>query len=188
MAGFETRGRLIGVVGPSGVGKDSVMAALAATRPDVKLVRRVITRAHDAGGEDYDAVDETAFEAEARRGAFALHWRAHGLRYGVPVCVEADLVAGHVCLVNLSRAVLADAQALFDGFTVLSLTAPKAVLAERLAARGRESATIIETRLNRANFALPGGLLRVVEVPNIGPVEETAARAMSALYPESAKR
>ncbi|MEO0912102.1 MAG: hypothetical protein AAFY59_03810 [Pseudomonadota bacterium] len=37
-------GRFIAVVGPSGVGKDSVMAGMAARTGQLKLVRRVITR------------------------------------------------------------------------------------------------------------------------------------------------
>ena len=52
----KSGGRLIAVVGPSGVGKDSVMAGLHGAIPDLHLVRRVITRAPDLGGEDYDAV------------------------------------------------------------------------------------------------------------------------------------
>ncbi|MGB0905008.1 MAG: phosphonate metabolism protein/1,5-bisphosphokinase (PRPP-forming) PhnN, partial [Mangrovicoccus sp.] len=37
-------GRFIAVVGPSGVGKDSVMAGLMERRPDLLLAKRVITR------------------------------------------------------------------------------------------------------------------------------------------------
>lgn len=181
-------GRLIGVVGPSGVGKDSVMGAIAAQCDGVRLVRRVITRAPDAGGEAYDPVDEDEFEAGAKAGAFALHWRAHGLRYGVPVAVETDLAKGHTCLVNLSRSVLTDAQALFEGFTVLNLTAPRAVLTARLRARGRETEQVIEERLSRAAFALPEGLARVVHVSNAGDLNQTAARAIEAIYPERVMR
>lgn len=181
-------GRLIGVVGPSGVGKDSVMAALAGQQETVQLVRRVITRAGDAGGEVFDAVDEARFEALVRQGAFALHWRAHGLRYGVPRTVRDDLAKGAICLVNLSRSVLLEAQAAFDGFAVVSLWAPHAVLAERLAARGRESAEGVAARLERAEFAVPTGLHRVIEVENTGPVEETAERVWAALQPVRVSR
>ena len=46
-------GRFIAVVGPSGVGKDSVMQGMAARDPRIVLARRVITRPSDAGGEDF---------------------------------------------------------------------------------------------------------------------------------------
>ena len=58
-------GRFIAIVGASGVGKDSVMAALAASDPRLRLVRRVITRPSAAGGEDFDGVTEDAFHARA---------------------------------------------------------------------------------------------------------------------------
>jgi len=182
------KGRLIGVVGPSGVGKDSVMRALAARHEDVRLVRRVITRAPDAGGEDFEAVDEAGFELRVAAGEFALHWRAHGLRYGVPVAVNEDLATGHLCLVNLSRAVLTEAQALFPGFAVVHLTAPVAVLATRLAARGRESAEVIAARLERAGFALPDGLAHVIRVENTGTLPETAEAVRAQLQPERVAR
>ncbi|MGK7753943.1 MULTISPECIES: phosphonate metabolism protein/1,5-bisphosphokinase (PRPP-forming) PhnN [unclassified Roseovarius] len=181
-------GRLVGVVGPSGVGKDSVMRALAERHAGVRLVRRVITRAADARGEVFEPVSEHAFEARVQARAFALHWRAHGLRYGVPVSVNEDVAAGHLCLVNLSRAVLADAQAMFPGFAVVHLTAPVDVLASRLAARGRESAEVIAVRLARAGFALPEGLERVIEVENTRTVSETAAEVWDKLQPERAAR
>ncbi len=181
-------GRLVGVVGASGVGKDSVMAALAARQDRVRLVRRVITRAPGAGGEAFEPVSESAFEARARAGAFVLSWRAHGLCYGVPAGLRADLAAGHLCLVNLSRSVLREAQALFPGFVVVHLTAPVEVLAARLAARGREGAEVIAARLARARFALPAGLNTVIEVENTGTVEEAAAAVWAALQPERVAR
>ena len=78
-----SEGRLIAVVGPSGVGKDSVLRGLQRALPGTHLVRRVITRAPDLGGEDYDAVSVEVFKERARRGDFALHWGAHGLFYGI---------------------------------------------------------------------------------------------------------
>ncbi|QFT82281.1 Ribose 1,5-bisphosphate phosphokinase PhnN [Roseovarius sp. THAF27] len=181
-------GRLIGVVGPSGVGKDSVMQVLAERHACVRLVRRVITRDADAGGEDFEAVGEDVFAARVRSGAFALHWRAHGLRYGVPVAVNEDLAAGHLCLVNLSRSVLREAQAMYPGFAVVHLTAPVPVLADRLAARGRESAEVIAARLSRAGFALPEGMGQVIRVENTGTLEEAAEAVWAQLQPERVAR
>ncbi|WP_375172594.1 phosphonate metabolism protein/1,5-bisphosphokinase (PRPP-forming) PhnN [Pseudooceanicola sp.] len=173
-------GRLIGVVGPSGVGKDTVMGAVARAWPGLHLVRRVITRPEDAGGEAFDGVTEDQFRRRVDAGDFALHWQAHGLHYGIPRQVEAVLAEGRVAMVNLSRSVLGEAQDRFPGFAVLSLTAAPAVLAARLEGRGREHGAEIERRLARAENALPPGLDRVVTIDNSGALEETVAAVLAA--------
>ena len=173
-------GRLLGIVGPSGVGKDSVMEAVVAARPGLGLVRRVITRPSEAGGEEFEGVSEAEFAARAARGAFLLSWHAHGLHYGIPASVLDDLAAGRDLLVNLSRAVLSEAQAKVPGFACVALTAPVEVLADRLAARGRESREEIAGRLARAGFALPEGV-HVVELDNSGPLERTVAAVLALL-------
>jgi len=173
-------GRLIGVVGPSGVGKDTVMDAVAAAWPGLHLIRRVITRPEDAGGEAFDGVTDDAFRRRVVAGDFALHWQAHGLQYGIPRGVEDILAAGQVAMVNLSRAVLPEAQDRFPGFAVLSLTATPQVLAQRLQGRGRETADDIARRLARADTGLPAGLDRVVTIDNSGALEDTVAAVLAA--------
>lgn len=180
-----TQGRLIAVVGPSGVGKDSVMAGIQQAMPDMRLVRRIITRAPDLGGEDYDAVTVPVFEKLAREGAFAVHWGAHGLFYGVPVDVHNRLAEGNDCLVNFSRKALNKAASIFPRFIVLNITASPETLAHRLAARGREAEADIARRLAEAHKTLPDGL-NIINLSNDGPLEETVARAAALLQPESA--
>jgi len=175
-------GRLVAVVGPSGVGKDSVMRALVEARPQMHLVRRVITRPSDAGGEAFDGVSEDDFAARAGAGAFALSWRAHGLRYGIPRGVEDVLAAGRDAVVNLSRAVLPEAAARFPGLVVICLTADPDTLARRLAARGREDPDEIARRLARAEFALPAGT-GAVFIDNTGALDDTVAAILSHLMP-----
>ena len=186
MSEAPRQGRLIGVVGPSGVGKDTVMEALAHARPDLRLVRRVITRPESAGGESFTGVSAARFAQAVEAGEFALHWQAHGLSYGIPETVRADLARGDDMLVNLSRSVLSDAQEKFPGFITLSLTAPASVLAKRLAQRGRESEAEIVQRLSRAGFALPEGLDPVITVSNDKPVDETVREILDQLLPERA--
>ncbi|MDQ7263055.1 phosphonate metabolism protein/1,5-bisphosphokinase (PRPP-forming) PhnN [Paracoccus sp. PS-1] len=172
--------RLVAVVGPSGAGKDTLMALACAARPDIRAARRVVTRPAEAGGEDFEPVTEAEFAARERAGAFALHWRAHGLGYGIP----ADALAGEgTLLINASRAVLAEAQARFPDLTVLLVTAPPEVLARRLAGRGRESGADQAARLARAGFPLPPGLAPRV-VMNDGTPDQGLARFLAALQPE----
>lgn len=165
---LPVKGPVIAVVGPSGVGKDSLMSGLAVADPRLRSMRRVITRAASAGGEDYQPVNEAEFEALVRADVFALHWNAHGLRYGIPRDIEKLRLGASGVLVNLSRAVLLQAQEVFDDFRVISVTARPEVLAARLAGRGREDAAEVERRLARASLALPDGLRQVHEVDNSG--------------------
>ncbi|MBI1416457.1 MAG: phosphonate metabolism protein/1,5-bisphosphokinase (PRPP-forming) PhnN [Limimaricola sp.] len=178
-------GRLIAVVGPSGVGKDSVMAGLAAARPGLRVVRRAITRPAEAGGEDHEPVTLDEFARARDAGAYALSWGAHDLFYGIPADVDADLAAGHDVLANLSRGALSAAAARFAGLFVLGLTARPETLAARLAARGREDAGQIARRLDRQVPPPPAGVPGAV-ISNDGPLETTVAVALAALYPESA--
>lgn len=178
-------GRLYAVVGPSGAGKDTLMEAVAARRPDLHMVRRVITRAADAGGEDFDAVSEAAFDERRAAGAFALWWRAHGLFYGIPASIDAELAAGKQVLFNGSRGVLAEAAEKYPDMLVLHVTASIPVLAERLAGRGRESEEDIARRLQRAGYALPEGVnVRVIR--NDGALADAIAAMLAALQPVSA--
>jgi ribose 1,5-bisphosphokinase len=176
-------GRLIGVVGPSGVGKDSLMEALCARCPDLHRVRRVITRPAEAGGEDFDGISPALFAARAAGGDFALHWQAHGLSYGVPASVRDVLANGRDALVNLSRGVLGKAALKFDTLHVLHVTARPDALAARLAARGRESEAEIARRLSRPAPPMPEGL-RVTEIDNSGRLETAVDAALAVLYPE----
>jgi ribose 1,5-bisphosphokinase len=184
MSGATNGGRLIAVVGPSGVGKDTVIAGLVAARPGLHRVRRAITREADAGGEDFEALGLAAFEAAEAAGAYALSWRAHGLAYGIPVGVQDVLGAGTDAVANLSRGVLDEARAVFPEMAVLALTASPAVLAARLSGRGRESAGDVAARLARAGAHEVAGR-DVIRVANDGPVEATVAEALAALYPAS---
>ena len=176
-------GRFIAVVGPSGVGKDSVMQGLAAAHPHLTLARRVITREADAGGEDFDAVPVTRFEAMRADGAFALSWGAHGLLYGIPVLWLERARGGEAILANLSRGVLGEAQALFPALEVLHLTAEPEVLAARLAARGREDEAARTRRLARSGLDLPPGLAQVHRIDNSGALSATIRAATQALFP-----
>lgn len=175
-------GRFIAIVGPSGVGKDSVMRALAARDARFVLARRIITRPADAGGEAFDSLTPAEFDARRAQGAFALHWPAHGLHYAIPAQVDDDLAAGRHVLANLSRAVLAQAHTRFTRCDVILLTADPETLATRLHDRGRETGDDIARRLKRADFALPDGISAHV-VANTGALDQTVDRVLACLSP-----
>jgi phosphonate metabolism protein PhnN/1,5-bisphosphokinase (PRPP-forming) len=146
--------------------------------PRFRFVRREITRPAEAGGEDHDPVTPAEFVARRDAGAYALCWEAHGLGYGIPADVAGDVAAGRVVIANISRAKIAEAALKFPTLA-LEITAPAAVLAARLAARGRETADDIARRLAR-EVGLPPGV-RVARVINDGSAEDGAAEVVRVL-------
>ena len=173
-------GRLFALVGPSGAGKDTLLAAASAARPDLVIVQRVITRPESAGGEPFEGVTPAEFARRNAAGLFALHWQAHGLHYGVPLAELAPLHDGRSVVLNGSRRALAQEVAAYPDLIVLHITVPLPLLAQRLAARGRESLAEITNRLARADTALPQGL-RAVEIANDTTPEAGIARLSQAL-------
>lgn len=163
-------GRLFFVVGPSGAGKDTLIAGAIATDPSLTWARRCITRPKQAaGGEPFEGITEAEFDTRLKAGAFALHWAAHGLRYGVSHDTLAPLARGCTVLLNGSRGAIDQALTVFPDMAVIVITAPAPILAQRLAARGRESADDIAQRLQRAGFALPSGILARQVVNDAAP-------------------
>jgi phosphonate metabolism protein PhnN/1,5-bisphosphokinase (PRPP-forming) len=178
-AGAEAgRGRLILVVGPSGAGKDSLIAwcrARFAGNAAIVFPRRIITRAVADSSEDHDIIAESEYRQRAALGGFALHWRAHGLGYGIPASIAEDLAAGRVVVVNVSRAVLDLARHLYPPVIVVSVTVPPEVLAERLRRRRRETEEDITGRLARAGaYDVTGP--DVVALDNSGTIPTAGAQ------------
>jgi ribose 1,5-bisphosphokinase len=112
--------------------------------------RRVVTRQASAA-EDHDSLDEASFERAIEDGALSLWWQAHGLKYGIPRSVDADIGAGRTVICNVSRAVVPDVRARYENVDVVLVTAPADVLAARLAGRSRASDGALEQRIKRNN-------------------------------------
>lgn len=177
--------RVYAVVGPSGAGKDTLIAGAVAADPLLHWARRVITRTEAPGGEPFLGVSRETFATWERQGLFRLSWQAHGLSYGIARSEFAPLDAGKRVIFNGSRAALELARAAFPDLTVIRISAPSRTLAERLAARGRESLEDIEARLRRASWEVPAEI-PVVDVVNDSTPEVGIARLLAVLQPVSA--
>jgi len=184
--------QLIYVMGPSGVGKDSLLNWLRGqvrrlpVPPALHFARRTITRPQDNSNEDHEAVTLDAFTQLQQAGAFALHWEAHGLHYGVRI--EEILGRKGWVMVNGSRAYVERARVLFEGITVLHVSAPEAVVRARLTARQRETSTEVEARIQRsqsAGVALVPGDLHIV---NSGTLQASARELCAVLQTHTGLR
>lgn len=177
-------GRLVLVVGPSGAGKDTLLAAAQdACRGDREIVfaRRVVTRTATSA-EDHDTLDQAAFERAAAGGAFALDWPAHGLRYGIPAAIHVELEMGRTVVCNVSRTVVARARERYLQVAVVLVTAPPELLMQRLAARGRGADGDLSARLARSEAVGPGISAEVI-IENIDSVDAGVRKLLEAIRP-----
>lgn len=177
-APFAARGRLIYLAGPSGAGKDSLIAWLRERRlPWVHFARRTITRPAAPDGEQHSAVTPTEFNLMLERGEFAMHWRSNGHAYGIGREILEALARGETVLVNGSREYLRHARAVVPPLEFVHVTAPRDIVRARLAARGRETAGEVEKRLARD----PGSDDPSLEIVNDGPIERAGEALLAYL-------
>ena len=172
-------GAFIAVVGPSGAGKDTILGLAQqafAGETRLRFARRVITRVSQVEAEDHDCLSETEFAAAEAAGAFCLTWGAHGLRYGLPATLADTCRHGTTVIANVSRRALAPATLRFDNVHVVEITAPRELLVQRIAGRGRESAGEIEARLARSvQLTVPASAHGPHRIDNSGAAEDAAA-------------
>lgn len=172
---------LVLVVGPSGAGKDSLIAgARRALAGDGRFVfpRRAVTRPAMEDVEDHESVTLAEFARQKASGAYALSWDAHGLSYGIPKSIERDLAEGRVVVANGSRAMVPAAREIYPDMRTVLVDADAAVRAQRLAARGRETAAGIAERLQREVGLPPAGAIRI---DNSGALETGIGRLVAIL-------
>lgn len=191
--------RFIAVVGPSGAGKDTLLDAARSYFGEdgpIRFIRRVITRPAeavgkaageawgDAGGksvgEDHEPCSVEDFHRRVADGAFAMHWGAHGLFYGIPADIDATLAQGRSVLANLSRTALPAFRERYADRRIIMVSASPDVLARRLAARGRESEAEIRERLARTVAQQPASP-DMVTVMNDGAREDAIAAFLAIL-------
>lgn len=175
-------GRFVLVVGPSGAGKDTVIAGAKAAcghDPAIVFPRRVVTRPA-SGHEDHDSLEDAAFDGAVRSGLFAFWWQAHGLKYGVPRTAEDDVRFGRTIVCNVSRGIVADLRGLYARVDAVLVTAPADVLAARLAGRSRETDGTLAQRLGRNDAYMEFRADYVIE--NTGAADVAVRMLVDVIY------
>ena len=144
-------GRLVVLAGPSGAGKDTLLAGAKLTcmgDPRIVFPRRIVTRVAD-GSEDHKSVTDAEFDSASREHAFAFWWEAHGYRYALPRSIDDDLRGGRMVVCNVSRAIVPELRRRYARAFSILITASESVLKHRLNRRARESDKAMAQRLAR---------------------------------------
>ncbi|KRA61276.1 guanylate kinase [Caulobacter sp. Root656] len=152
----RTRGLLLMVVAPSGVGKTSLTRRLVADHNDLHLSISATTRDPRPGehdGRDYHFVSRDRFQAMIQEDAF-LEWaEVYGNHYGsprAPIMEALDRGESVLFDIDFQGAMKVHKQAGDDSVLVYILPPSLAEMSRRLHARSQDSEEVIHRRLARA--------------------------------------
>jgi ribose 1,5-bisphosphokinase len=119
------------------------------------------------------ALSEPEFDARVTRNLFPMHWRSHGMRYGIGCELNHWLAKGLTTILNGSRAYLHEASRNYPELVPVLIEVSPEVLQSRLHSRGRESAEHIESRLQRAREFEKLQHAKLLRFSNDAPLNET---------------
>ena len=146
------RGRLIVIAAPSGAGKTSLVKALLASAPALRLSVSHTTRQRrdtEQEGREYHFVSVAEFERLQRAAEFLEHARVFDNFYGTSRgFVEQQLAAGHDVVLEIDwQGAQQVRRAMPQSLTVFILPPSRAALGERLAQRATDTPGVIARRL-----------------------------------------
>jgi guanylate kinase len=146
------RGRLLVIAAPSGAGKTSLVKALLASEPRLRLSVSHTTRKRrpsEADGREYHFVSVPQFERLVARGEFLEHARVFDNFYGTARgFVEEQLRQGHDVILEIDwQGAQQVRRAMPQCVSIFILPPSRRALAERLTRRATDSAQIIARRL-----------------------------------------
>jgi guanylate kinase len=189
----QRAGLLVVVSGPSGVGKDAVLAALRRLHPQIHYPVTATTRPQRAGevdGRDYLFISPERFEQLVAEGGFLEHAEVYGRRYGVPKArVRDELAAGRDVVVKVDVQGARTIRALAPDAVLVFLAAPSMdELERRLRERKTESAEQLAIRIEtaREEMAQASWFDRVI-VNGTDDVEGTVKELIAAMDEERSR-
>ena len=148
-------GRLFVIAAPSGAGKTSLVKALLASEPRLRLSVSHTTRKRrptEEDGREYHFVAVPQFEGLVARGEFLEHARVFDNFYGTARgFVEEQLRQGHDVILEIDwQGAQQVRRAMPQCVSIFILPPSRRALAERLARRATDSPEIIARRLRDA--------------------------------------
>ena len=149
------RGTLYIVAAPSGAGKSSIVNAVLARDPNIRLSISFTSRAPRPGerhAEHYHFVDAAEFERMVEAGDFFEHARVHGDWKGTArQSVEPQLASGKDVLLEIDWQGARQVRAMVPGaVSVFILPPSRDALEQRMRVRGQDSEEVIARRLAAA--------------------------------------
>ncbi len=153
---MNTRGKLIIISGPSGVGKSTITRQLVQRLKDAYLSISMTTRPAartEQNGRDYWFVSREEFQKRIEEGTLLEHAEVFGNLYGTPRDkTEEALSAGRTVILEIDVQGAKQIKEIYPQATAIFILPPSAkVLAERLSHRGRESGAVAARRLGGAD-------------------------------------
>ncbi len=149
-------GSLFVVAAPSGAGKSSLVGALLAQEPDIRLSISCTTRAPRPGekhGREYFFLSEAEFAERQANGEFLESACVHGNYYGTSrIVIEEQTQAGKDVLLEIDWQGARQVRAQFPEAVGIFILPPSvAVLEQRLRSRGQDSDDVIARRVQAAD-------------------------------------
>ncbi len=149
-------GSLFIVAAPSGAGKSSLVGALLAQEPDIKLSISCTTRAPRPGeqhGREYFFLSEAEFIERKTKGEFLESAHVHGNYYGTSrIVIEEQTRAGKDVLLEIDWQGARQVREQFPEAVGIFILPPSvAVLEQRLRSRGQDSDEVIARRVQAAD-------------------------------------
>ena len=188
---MSMRGTLFIVAAPSGAGKSSIVNAVLARDPQIRLSISFTSRAPRPGerhAEHYHFVSAEEFQRMIDAGDFFEYARVHGDWKGTArQSVEPQLAAGHDVLLEIDWQGAAQVRAKVpDAVSVFILPPSRQALEQRMRHRGQDSEQVIAQRLAAAREEMShfGDFDYVV----VNEVFDTAVEEMCAVFVASRLR
>jgi guanylate kinase len=146
---------LVVVSGPSGVGKSTIVRALAQAQPQVVPIVTTTTRARrpdEVDGVHYHFIDEAEFNELRDEGGLLECANVHGYWYGTPIGqVRGILAAGRDAILTIDPQGARSVRRLVpDALLIFVMPPTIEALAERLERRGSEDEESLRIRRRNA--------------------------------------
>lgn len=181
---------LVVLSGPSGAGKDAVLAAMRDACPGVFFAVTATTRPQRPGevdGRDYLFLTEARFQELLTRDEFLEHAKVYGRSYGVPKGPVRDALAkGQDVVIKVDVQGAATIRRIVPGALLVFLEAPTMdELERRLRTRKTEPEAQLRLRLETARLELARrGMFDRVVVNETDAVDQAVQRVLAVMDEE----